>query len=417
MSGPWVPVDPLPAGEFRRLRRRAIFDCLKWDPQVQDVCTIAEFPLVLRADAWSELRALAELLARETAAAERELVARPELHRSLGLPKRARKALGRAARAGRSAGRARLERFDFHLAADGWRITEVNSDVPGGINEASGYAALFAPHVPQAVAVGDPAAAYARALSAALAPGSRIALVHATAYTDDAQVMRYLARCLEERGARPLLASPAHLRWRDGFASMETLWDRGPLDALVRFFPAEWLTDLPGRCGWPLWFAGAATPLSNPATAILTQSKRFPLVWDALATSLPTWRRLLPETRDPREVPTAHGDQWVLKPALGRIGEDIAMPSVTPPDEWRRIARAARRHPDSWVAQRRFESVPLETPAGPVFPCVGVYTVDGQAVGAYGRVARRPLIDGSAQDAPVFVIAQPPPLSRGVPVH
>lgn len=417
MSGPWVPVDPLPAGEFRRLRRRAIFDCLKWDPQVQDVCTIAEFPLVLRADAWSELRALAELLARETAAAERELVARPELHRSLGLPKRARKALGRAARAGSPAGRARLERFDFHLAADGWRITEVNSDVPGGINEASGYAALFAPHVPQAVAVGDPAAAYARALSDALAPGSRIALVHATAYTDDAQVMRYLARCLEERGACPLLASPAHLRWRDGFASTETLWDRGPLDALVRFFPAEWLTDLPARCGWTLWFAGAATPLSNPATAILTQTKRFPLVWDALATSLPTWRRLLPETRDPREVLTAHGDQWVLKPALGRIGEDIAMPSVTPPDEWRRIARAARRHPDSWVAQRRFESVPLETPAGPLFPCIGVYTVDGQAVGAYGRVARRPLIDWSAQDAAVFVIAQPPPLTRGVHVH
>jgi glutathionylspermidine synthase len=159
------------------------------------------------------------------------------------------------------------------------------------------------------------------------------------------------------------------------------------------------------------------TPLSNPATAILTQTKRFPLVWDALATSLPTWRRLLPETRDPRDVPSAHGDQWVLKPALGRIGEDIAMPGVTPPDEWRRIARAARRHPDGWVAQRRFESVPLETPTGPAFPCIGVYTVDGRAVGAYGRVARRPLIDWSAQDAPVFVIEQPRPLTRGVHVH
>jgi hypothetical protein len=271
--------------------------------------------------------------------------------------------------------------------------------------------------VPEAVAVGDPAAAYARSLSDALEPGSRIALIHATAYTDDAQVMRYLARCLEERGARPLLASPAHLRWRDGLASTETLWDRGPVDALVRFFPAEWLIDLPARCGWPLWFAGALTPLSNPATAILTQTKRFPLVWDALATAVPTWRRLLPETRDPREVPTARGDQWVLKPALGRIGEDIAMPGVTPPREWERLARAARRHPGDWVAQRRFESVPLETPAGPAFPCVGVYTVDGCAVGAYGRIARRPLIDWSAQDAPVFAIAQPSPITQGARYH
>jgi hypothetical protein len=107
----------------------------------------------------------------------------------------------------------------------------------------------------------------------------------------------------------------------------------------------------------------------------------------------------------------------VLKPALGRIGEDIAMPGVTPPDEGRRIARAARRHPDSWIAQRRFESVPLETPAGSVFPSIGVYTVDGRAVGAYGRAARRPLIDWSAQDAPVFAIAQPPPGPGGVPCH
>ena len=168
------------------------------------------------------------------------------------------------------------------------------------------------------------------AIRDALGPGSRIALIHATAYTDDAQVMRYLARRLEECGARPVLASPAHLRWRDGAASTETLWDRGPLDALVRFFPAEWLTELPSSCGWPLWFAGAATPLSNPATAILTQSKRFPLVWDALATPLPTWRRLLPETRDPRAVRETPGDPWVLKPALGRIGEDIALPGVTP---------------------------------------------------------------------------------------
>jgi glutathionylspermidine synthase len=417
VTAPWIATDPLPDGEFRHIRRRAIFDCLKWDPQVQDVCTIAPFPLVLRAEAWGELQRLAEALAAETGAAEREMLTRPDLHRHLGLPRAARRALARADDYGSPASRARLQRFDFHFTTAGWRITEVNSDVPGGINEASGYHRLFSPYVPQAVAVGDPGAAYARSVTDALAPGARIGLIHATAYTDDAQVMRYVARCLEQRGAHPVLASPAHLRWRDGRASTDTLWDRGPLDALVRFFPAEWLTDLPAHCGWPLWFAGAATPLSNPATAILTQTKRFPLVWDVLATPLPTWGRLLPETRDPRDVPTAPGDEWVLKPALGRIGEDIAMPGVTPPNEWGRLAQAARRHAASWVAQRRFESVPLETPLGPVFPCIGVYTIDGRAAGAYGRVARRPLIDWSAQDAPVFAVAHASPRTRDVRCH
>ena len=38
---------------------------------------------------------------------------------------------------------------------------------------------------------------------------------------------------------------------------------------------------------------------ANPGCAILTESKRLPLVWDQLGIALPTWKRLLPETRDP----------------------------------------------------------------------------------------------------------------------
>ena len=35
-------------------------------------------------------------------------------------------------------------RFDFHFTRDGWRISEVNSDVPGGLNESSGFERLMA---------------------------------------------------------------------------------------------------------------------------------------------------------------------------------------------------------------------------------------------------------------------------------
>ena len=59
-------------------------------------------------------------------------------------------------------------------------------------------------------------------------------------------------------------------------------------------------------------------------------------------------------------------------------------------------------HPGQWVAQRKFDAVPMECDAGEMFPCVGVYTVDGRAAGAYGRVAPRPLIDWRAQDTAVM---------------
>jgi hypothetical protein len=37
----------------------------------------------------------------------------------------------------------------------------------------------------------------------------------------------------------------------------------------------------------------------------------------------------------------------------------------------------------------------------PMFPCLGVYTLDGRVIGAYGRIAPIPLIDGRAADAAV----------------
>ena len=404
MKEPWLPVERLSDNAFARIRRRAIFDCCKWDPQVEDTSTIARFPIVLTRTAWRELRTLAEALARETLAAEAELVGRPDLHGGLGLPP----AITGPMRAGAEAparGVARLIRFDFHATDDGWRISEANTDVPGGLNEASGLAPLMVSHVAGATLTGDPAGEYARCLARALPVAPHVALTHATAYTDDRQVMTYVGRRLAEQGVRTSLVSPGHLRWRDGRAHLETDWARGPVDAIVRFFPAEWLSNLPSSCGWTSFFHGASTPVSNPGAALLTQSKRFPLVWDALRTPLPTWRALLPETRDPRDAVLRGGDDWVLKPALGRVGEDIAVPGVTGPKDRARIARAATRHPGQWVAQRRFVPTALRADGAELYPCFGVYTVDDRVAGVYGRAGRRALIDGQAVDVAVMVVA------------
>jgi hypothetical protein len=401
---PWVNVEPLGDADFVRFRRRAIFECDKWDPQVGDVCVIARYPLVLTTAAWEEVVALAEALARETRAAEAELVERADLHGRLGLPRGIRRAL-RLADGRAPVGAARIIRFDFHFTPEGWRISEGNIDVPGGLNEASGYPPIIGPHYPWAAPVGDPAAAYVEAIARAVPPGAVVALVHATAYSDDQQMMMFVARRLEARGTRAHLASPSHLRWQGGRARLEAAWWRGPLDLVVRFFPAEWLPQLPRASGWPHFCGGAVTPLSNPATAILTQSKRFPLIWDELRTPLPTWRATLPETRAPGAAPWRTSRDWILKPALGRVGEGVAIDGLTEAAEWRKIARDATWWPGHWIAQRRFDVVPVRIGGIDRYPCLGVYTVDERVVGAYGRLADRPLIDSRAEDAAVLAAA------------
>ena len=400
---PWRPADPLDPEAFARLRRRAIFDCCKWDPQVEDVSTIAPFPLLLSREAWDEIATLAERLDGEAAAAEAELLRRPELHRALGLPAKVRRALAGIPSRGATPGVARVLRFDFHWTTEGWRISEANTDVPGGFNEGSGLARLMRAHHPGWEIPGDPAGRLADALAAATRPGAAVALVYATAYTDDRQVMVFLAREIEARGRRAVLAAPDHLRWRDGRAALSADWFHGDVEAVVRFFPGEWLPNLPRACGWKHFFHGARTPVSNPAAALLSQSKRLPLVWDRLETPLPTWRSALPETRDPREVDWRRDAGWVLKPSLGRVGDGIGMAGVTSGDEWKKIRRSARWFPRWWAAQRRFEAVPMTLGGERFYPCVGVYTIDGRAAGAYGRLARKPLINHLAQDAAVLL--------------
>lgn len=389
----------VPEREFAVVRRRAIFECCKWDPQVEDVSTLSPLPLLLSAGAWDEISSAAEALSREALAAETELCARPDLWKTLGLDRAMRGALAGCDR-DPPAGAARLMRFDFHLSTDGWRISEVNSDVPGGFVEGSGFSPLVAAHVAGARLPGDPAADYVAAVARAMKPEGAVALVHATAYSDDRQVMVFLERVFAAAGIRAVLVAPTQLRWdSSGNAQIECEWHRGPAAAVVRFFPAEWLPNCGRSSGWGRFFRGARTPVSNPATAVFSQSKRFPLVWSALATSVDAWRRWLPETRDPREVEWARDESWVVKPAFGRVGEDVGIRGLRTAKEWAAITRGVTRHPGEWVAQRRFDAVAVDGR----FPCLGVFTVDGRAAGIYGRMAKRALVDHASEDMAVLV--------------
>lgn len=402
---PWHTGTPLSADAFRLVREETIFGCFKWDAQVGDVSVLHDTPLVLRAPAWARLAQLAEELALETIEAERELRCRPELQRQLGLGWGVCRAL-RGACADFAESPFRVLRFDFHWTDEGWRLSEVNSDVPGGFIEASGFTRLVADCSTGAVATGDPAATLGEALMSHVGPAARIGLVHATAYTDDRQVMLFLAEQLQQRGFEQLLLSPVDVRWdRTGAVGHDgTGWRE--LDAVFRFFPGEWLPNLGWFRPWPRFFRGSPTPHINPPTALLTQSKRFPLVWDAMNTALPQWRRHLPATCDPRKR-TGPADDWVLKPALGRVGDSIDICGATPPAERARIQRAARQHPAYWAAQRRFRAVPWSTSRGELFPAIGVYVIDGRTAGIYARAAPCPLVDASAFDIAALVETVP----------
>jgi len=400
---------PLRAGnsllrdEWLKLQTRAVFDFCKWDIQCEDRSVLAPFPLLLEHETASYLNRTAETLAREAFRAEAEILERPELLARLGLPRTIRKVLQKNSANVPLAEALRVMRFDFHLTPEGWHISEVNADVPGGFIEASGWNSLFAENCPGTSAPPAPSEIYAEAIREATGTNGLVALVHATAYSDDRQVMQHLARFFSKHGLRACLLSPSHLRWVDGRAEICANFASGWPDAIVRFFPAEWLPNLSTKKCWKPYFHGSKTPLSNPGVAIVLQTKRFPLVWEALRADLSTWRELLPKTVELSEIEATLDESWVLKPTLGRVGEGIGIRGITPPDNFQKIVQEAYRRPKGWVAQKRFAILPLSTDSGEKYPCVGVFTIGGKAAGFYGRIADGPIITQHAQDIAVLV--------------
>jgi glutathionylspermidine synthase len=396
---------PLPRNEFAAVRRRLMFDGCKWDPQIGDTDTLAPFPLMIAAGEWRRLERLAEKLAEETDLLESAVLERPELARKLGLPRTVRRAVfsGEAP----TPGAARVMRFDFHPTPDGWRLSEVNSDVPGGYCEASLFTQLMAERFPSSRVPGDPAEALAASLERSAGADGVVALLAAPGYMEDIQIVSFLASLLQERGLAAIVANPVQISWRKGCAYLESHSQLLRVDAIVRFYQAEWLARLPRSSGWRGFFSGGSTPVANPGSSTISESKRLPLLWDELPVSVPAWREHLPETRDPREAPWRNDGSWIVKAAYCNTGDTVGQSDLRPPREWREMRRDVWLHPGNWIAQKRFESVPVETPAGARHACIGVYTVNGRASGAYARLSQRPLIDFESVDVALLVEDEP----------
>jgi glutathionylspermidine synthase len=398
---------------FASIRRRMILDFCKWDPQVGDVSTLCDFPLVLSRRAWHELARAAELLTHETLAMENALLDRPELWGRLGLPRRLRQMLQRSSDEAVTPAACRVMRFDFHPTRDGWRISEVNSDVPGGFSEASAFPRMIAQHVEEAEPAGDPAEMLVESLGRiAAANGRAIALLAAPGFMEDQQVVSVLARRLRHRDVNAIIAEPRSVEWIDGRALLRSSGYDAQIGAIVRFYQGEWLARISRRFGCRNLFVGARTPLTNPGCAILTESKRLPVVWNALRVACPTWKRLLPETRDPCDAPWSRDEGWLLKTAFCNTGDSVTARDLIPKRTWRRRWFDVLLNPGQWIAQRRFETTAFDTPIGPVYPCIGVYTIDGKACGIYGRLSTGPVVTYAAMDVAVLVERESEELSE-----
>jgi len=81
------------------------------------------------------------------------------------------------------------------------------------------------------------------------------------------------------------------------------------------------------------------------------------------------------------------------------VGEGINIPGTVSKAENQEIKLTAKAHPTQWVAQKLFESLPVDG----LHISLGVFVIDGQFAGLYGRTSNLPRIDTGASEVPVLV--------------
>ena len=395
---------PIPKDKYDDYRLDVIFNCYKWDPQFLDNNTIAKHILVISKEEHEELKMLTEKIDKETRQAEEFLNNNLNFAKKLELPSKIYKELGKMKNY-ESNRHVRLMRYDFHpTMEEKWAVSEVNSDVPGGFAEASLMPQvakdLFKSEEYWHKNFGD---ILVDAISKKVVPNGRIMLVHCTCYSDDRQVMQYLGDKLKKLGYDVIYSAADHLRFKDNKAYSILDGNEGMIDGIVRFTPLEWLKDIKPKY-WDGYF-DTVTPSCNHPIAIFAQTKRFPLVWDILEKNgidLSTWRKLLPETLEVKNVKNKDG--YIYKPACGRVGENISIKEACQDDEYKEILKDVKRYPKQYLAQKRFESKPLIVDNGEKFHvCLGSYSVDGMHAGYYARISKTPRIDSNAADIPVLI--------------
>ena len=305
-----------------------------------------------------------------------------------------------------------LFRVDLLFGEDGtFRACEVNADCPGGHNEALALPRLA--RAAGATSFSNPTVVVERLVErlAQLADGGTVALVFATAYAEDLQICALLQRQLRARGVDAILTNPTAPRLRNG-----ELWAQGrALKVLYRYFPAEYMEGQRnlGDIERAIRFGTVRTISSFEH--IFTQSKlAFARAW-AHKPGLSDEARATVEAHVPAtfEVPdmkletlVSERESWVVKRALGRVGDEVFVGPLFDAGEWASlmtqvIQRASSG--ESWIAQRFVRQTPVSTPWGPRYLTLGAYVQDGHFTGYFTRATPESHVSHDALCLPVLV--------------
>jgi hypothetical protein len=305
----------------------------------------------------------------------------------------------------------RLVRVDLLLSESGWQACEINADCPGGHNEALGLprlaqAAGFSHgHNPTTV-VED----LASELMAMRDGEGAIALIYATAYAEDLQVCALIQRELKWRGAPTILASPTALRRR----GRRLYVGDQRVSVLYRYFPTEFMEGQRNLADIAAVVADGGVRCLSSFAAIYSQSKQaFARAHALRAEFSPDDARALaylPRTYALADLPAgellAAPARFVLKRALGRVGEEVFVGSLLSAADWEKAVAMATSDCESgevWVVQEFVPQRRIESPYGPLLVTLGVYVLNGSFAGYFARLTPESHASHSALCLPVFV--------------
>lgn len=398
-----VEIAPLPIADplaLPALARSLQYDHFVWDAFVAGKRRVDLHPLFLSEAAHEEAKRVAvravELVSRPPPEAERALY---KLHPDIE----------RLAAAAQSAGDfGSLARVDLLLREDGRFVAcEVNADCPGGHNET-----VALPRLARSAGVrrgSDPTDVAPRLADRLVAlsggrgsPRGAIALVYATAWAEDLQVVAFLERLVREHGGRAVRAPVTAV-------SGDPLTVRGErIAVLYRFYPLEYLAEMPNvpdlvRATERGELSSMSSFASIHAQSKLSMARAF--VHDPAAA-----RDVFAETiafarADPAVLARDRAD-WVLKRDLSRVGDHVIVGALATDDEMRiavNDVQELERDGDVWIAQRFVPQRPLTTPWGPRLVTLGVYVLDGVFAGYFARMTRTSHCSHDALVLPVFV--------------
>jgi len=281
-----------------------------------------------------------------------------------------------------------LARYDAFRTPGGWRFSEFNCDVPGGIHEGAGLNDLIG---------GDRSRfRVVELLCESLCRDTvrpTVAVCYASGYAEDLEQCQFLRREWGRVGLRAILCNPENLVWngRDLRAFGEKI------DIVYRFFPAEWMKEVETFEALLSAAKSGKLPMINGFTSLIAQAKKTMALWheridlfdaaerDLILAHVPRTEAFRVEELDRYR---RDRDRLVVKRQFGRIGEEVLMGSHCEDDEWAGWLEWPASEPEQWIVQERFDNLPIEMDGETIYGCFGPYVVDGKFAGLYNRFAR-----------------------------